>query len=292
MSIPIGGIIMFHGAIADRPTSFNICDGGTYDTYITPNLVDRFVYGADEDDSVDNRGGSETHLHSNPNTSTSSTHRHSSGQITITGTTIEIVQGTPASVSAYNHTHIISSVYSSYSGAHSHAVPNTSSVSNLPPYIKAYFVMNTANNDIDLTDLPVGAIVAKSDDEIPKNWQLADGTNGTLDLRNRFVYGAEADDDVGDTGGATEHTHTNANTSDGGAHSHSALTTAAAASDAVTAETGSDPLFRQVAQSFHVHNNVTVAFDAIANHTHSLADLDNATNVPRHIKLYFIEKTA
>ena len=38
---------------------------------------------------------------------------------------------------------------------------------------------------------------------IPNNWKLCDGTNGTPDLRNRFIVGAGDDYDLGDTGGTT-----------------------------------------------------------------------------------------
>ena len=41
-----------------------------------------------------------------------------------------------------------------------------------------------------------GAII-----DIPSGWQLCDGTNGTPDLRNRFVVGAGEDYSVGNTGG-------------------------------------------------------------------------------------------
>jgi len=42
---------------------------------------------------------------------------------------------------------------------------------------------------------------------IPAGWTLCDGTLGTPDLRDRFVYGASAGVDPGATGGATTHTH-------------------------------------------------------------------------------------
>lgn len=44
--------------------------------------------------------------------------------------------------------------------------------------------------------------------DIPAGWQLCDGTNGTPDLRNRFVVGAGDTYAVDDNGGATTHTHT------------------------------------------------------------------------------------
>ena len=42
---------------------------------------------------------------------------------------------------------------------------------------------------------------------IPAGWQLCDGTNGTPDLRNRFLVGAGDTFNPGGTGGATTHTH-------------------------------------------------------------------------------------
>jgi len=42
---------------------------------------------------------------------------------------------------------------------------------------------------------------------IPATWALCDGTNGTPDLRNRFIVGSGATYVVGDTGGAINHDH-------------------------------------------------------------------------------------
>lgn len=43
---------------------------------------------------------------------------------------------------------------------------------------------------------------------IPAGWQLCDGTNGTPNLRDRFVVGAGLNYVVDSTGGAASHTHT------------------------------------------------------------------------------------
>jgi hypothetical protein len=48
-----------------------------------------------------------------------------------------------------------------------------------------------------------GAIV-----DIPAGWHLCDGTEGTPDLRNKFVIGAGSTYAPGATGGAATHTHT------------------------------------------------------------------------------------
>jgi len=68
--------------------------------------------------------------------------------------------------------------------------------------------------------------------DIPAGWQLCNGTNGTPDLRDRFLVGAGSTYAVGATGGATTHTHIG--TTDGtvlttdtdGAHTHMGLTDA------------------------------------------------------------------
>ena len=42
---------------------------------------------------------------------------------------------------------------------------------------------------------------------IPAGWQICDGTNGTPDLRDRFVVGAGTTYNPGDSGGSTQHQH-------------------------------------------------------------------------------------
>ena len=59
---------------------------------------------------------------------------------------------------------------------------------------------------------------------IPNDWALCDGTNGTPDLRDRFVVGAGSSYSVGNTGGSKDavvvsHTHT-ASTDSQGSHGH------------------------------------------------------------------------
>jgi len=44
--------------------------------------------------------------------------------------------------------------------------------------------------------------------EIPDGWALCDGTNGTPDLRDRFIVGAGNSYSIGDTGGENFHTLT------------------------------------------------------------------------------------
>ncbi len=54
---------------------------------------------------------------------------------------------------------------------------------------------------------------------IPGSWSLCDGTNGTPDLRNEFLYGNSVGTPPIDTGGVSSHDHDF--TSDG--HTHTVL---------------------------------------------------------------------
>lgn len=93
----------------------------------------------------------------------------------------------------------------------------------------------TATQSTINSPIPSGVIVMWSGAIAPTGWSLCDGTNGTPDLRNRFVVGAGTSYPLGSTGGSTTsssaggHTHTEATA---GGHNHggsvgdTALTTA------------------------------------------------------------------
>jgi len=66
--------------------------------------------------------------------------------------------------------------------------------------------------------VPTGAIIMWSGTNaaIPTGWQLCNGTNGTPDLRNRFIVGSGADYATGTNGGSDTKT-----TAAAGTHTHS-----------------------------------------------------------------------
>ena len=56
-TIPVGGIIMWSGAIAAIPSGWALCNGQTANGQVTPNLTDRFIMGAGGTYPVANTGG-------------------------------------------------------------------------------------------------------------------------------------------------------------------------------------------------------------------------------------------
>jgi len=86
-------------------------------------------------------------------------------------------------------------------------------------------------NGVEFYMVPKGAIIMwyGSIANIPAGWTLCNGTNGTPDLRDRFIVGAGSSYEVGNTGGANQvalttaqlpaHSHTGT-TASAGAHSH------------------------------------------------------------------------
>lgn len=143
--------------------------------------------------------------------------------------------------------------------------------------------------------VPVGGIIMYSGAfaDIPANWHLCDGTDGTPDLTDRFVLATNTEADVAQVGGTKKHRHnliaadtpagtatvvaasagtpagTNANTAPNFSGTSDAHTTTAVQSGAgTTVVTG--PASHAVSGSVDAHTH-TFTGNPMANHTHLLA---------------------
>jgi hypothetical protein len=98
-------------------------------------------------------------------------------------------------------------------------------------YDNLYGIIGTA--PASGTTFPAGGIIIWSGaiGAVPSGWYLCDGTNGTPDLRNRFIVGAGSTYSVGANGGSADaitvtHTHTATTTTTDTGHTHSIGTSA------------------------------------------------------------------
>ena len=93
---------------------------------------------------------------------------------------------------------------------------------------------SSVEESLSNNNLPSGIIAmwSGSSDAIPSGWNLCDGSNGTPDLRNRFIVGAGSTYQPGNTGGSDavtlttaqmpSHTHEHSlSVASAGAHTHS-----------------------------------------------------------------------
>jgi hypothetical protein len=103
-------------------------------------------------------------------------------------------------------------------------VVKTSAAVTLGTYDNLYGIIGVANTSTGTT-IPTGMISLwyGSIGSVPVGWYLCDGTNGTPDLRDKFVVGAGSTYSVAATGGSTDaivvsHTHTATVTDPG--HNH------------------------------------------------------------------------
>lgn len=139
-----------------------------------------------------------------------------------------------------------------------------------------------------LIDLPAGSIIAWENLAIPPGWVVCDGTNGTPDLRDKFVLGAGVDGDVRASGGAATHTHNNPNTGAVAGHSHSSSMDSVGGGDSEKATSGSG---LTTASSGHTHQ-YTPGVAVGGAHSHTVGATGSASSLPKYVSRVFIRKAA
>jgi len=137
---------------------------------------------------------------------------------------------------------------------------------------------------------PIGMIVMWSGTVVPTNWQICDGTNGTPDLRGRFIWGKSSSNTLNSTGGSADSIVV--------AHDHSATTSSIPSlSMSVENQQHAHTFITNTESSDHTHNvptivgggtiqggaglalGSTISSGVSANHAHSgTTDTENAAH--------------
>lgn len=194
---PIGTIVIWSGTADNIPSGWALCDGQDG----RPDFRDKFVLGTGESHEVGETGGSEeVALNANQIPSHSHAYNKPVYQTSVQASAVGNNTGYPYSAS----TNLVNSGATGSGLAHP----------NMPPYITACYIIKISADETDTEDgpanhlinAPIGVILAWSgtEDNIPEGWHVCDGEEGTLDLRGKFVLGANASHAIGSTGGSEE----------------------------------------------------------------------------------------
>lgn len=157
-------------------------------------------------------------------------------------------------------------------------------INNMSNIYERIMVLQSLNG----SGVPIGAVMIwkGSAASIPDGFQLADGTNGTPDMRGLFVMGISAtedDDDLLDTGGATTHTHTMGTISSASTHSHTAYL-----NNNIYANTYEVGASASVSATAHTHSwSGTTSSNGAHTHTGTYTATDH---LPPYTKYYWIAR--
>lgn len=140
---------------------------------------------------------------------------------------------------------------------------------------------------------PVGSIIMWSGltSAIPDKWYLCNGSNGTPDLRSKFIYAASSDGVVGNNSSTdTAHTHTTtASTGSGGEHAHW-LTYSTGTAGAISIAYAADG--DNMITSGHTHSGTGKNSNTVSAHSHTISATNSAEGIPPYIRVFYIMRGA
>jgi hypothetical protein len=136
---------------------------------------------------------------------------------------------------------------------------------------------------------------------IPSGWFLCDGANGTIDMRDMFVYGASVDADIGVIGGSADaivvaHSHTanhshTASSNTTGAHTHATpfySRNAAGNQTGLEINAGRYPDVKPTSSAGNHSHTITVYTANVT--TSNTGSSGTNANLPPYIKLAYIQR--
>jgi hypothetical protein len=202
---PTGAGLICHYNGSSLPLGWLYCNGsgGTLD------LRGKYIKGASAGGDAGAGAGGTSHQHTITHGHTADSHYH-------TGTTAQYSTGSRQSGSSHdaatsNHTHTYTTggttdTVSNYTNTTAGS-GDTVEVA----YKKSGLIVNSTGVDaVGMIGLWLGSTAS-----LPTGWLLCDGSNGTQDMRDKFIKIGQDLTEVGNTGGSNTHTHT------GVSHTHS-----------------------------------------------------------------------
>lgn len=278
---PSGGVGVIKSGIgalwsgASLPSAWALCDG----TGGTPDLANKYLKGANTgaDSDVVSTLGALTHQHTVDHTHSAVNHSHegTTGQ----ANTSDIYGSSgPQTGTGHHHTHSISMSSVQLTSA---AYTGTVTSGTVEPLYKklAAIVASGGNCPIGLIGLYKGLLA-----NVPSDWALCDGNNGTPDMRGYHLKIAANLGEIGNTGGANTHvhaasnSHTHADTT--GSHTHTGTADSFAATNQVNGSGG------ETAPA-HTHNLTSVS-STTASWGNATIQADSSNNEPPYYTVQFV----
>ena len=198
--LPVDAVALWEAG-AD-PVGYQFTDGSGG----APDYRDRFLKGAPAGADAGGTGGSADHTHTGDHDHDPDVHSHPSVDAKVASAQI-LLNGVAAvglRAGLLNVHHLVGLVSKVLSDVSTDGL-GVASASNLPAYVRLAAVQNQGAG----ASLPAGAILLfkGSAADVPGDWLLCDGTEGTVDTVDRQVYVVSVKGEVGDTGGADAHLH-------------------------------------------------------------------------------------
>ena len=242
-------------------------------------LDSKFIKGASSGNNPNSTGGAATHTHTSPtsaHTHTLNTHNHT---ITLAaGSGSKETGSTAQNAIKFDHVHPTANTSSTANGSLGATTVSYGAVSNNPPYVEVIYIKSQGTHDI-----PDDGVIIRNDSTTRTGFNVCDGTNGTTDLRNKYLKGAGTGANAGGTGGSTTNIHPLTHTHSVATHTHSSVTIPAVSSPTRYA---SGAAGNEVANYTHDHSATP---DAATDVLDSVSVTCAETVEPGYYKLYTIQ---
>lgn len=258
-------------------------------TNFTQVNTDKFWKGAAALGNAGGTGGSsDSHTHTETATHNHTQDAHSHSALASNGVTGNINANPAGGAGQANrgHTHLVS--LDSGTATNSAASVTLQNADGQPPYRKLLGIKNTSGGSVVTPDHFV-ALWPNSLASIPATWTLCDGGTSTQDMRDKFVKNANLTSELGNTGGADQHTHI------ADAHTHTQVAHNHTSTAGNGTEVSPDITSLDVVAALGNHTHVWTIGSTTAVNQNTTITINNNTsknNYPLFLTMAFIEKNA